>query len=55
MTTPAVMIRSETTSPTIAAGLSRRTTPSNKRPSPMEMTGSAVVTMDWTGARNLPC
>jgi len=55
MTTPAVMIRSETTSPTIAAAPPRRIAPSHNRLSPIEMTGSAVVTMDWTGARNLPC
>jgi hypothetical protein len=55
MTTPAVMTRSETTWPTIAAAPPRRMAPSHKRLSPMEMTGSAVVTMAWTGARNLPC
>jgi hypothetical protein len=54
ITIPTVISRSEATSPKTAAGLLRRTTPSHRMLSPMEMTGSAVVMMDWTGARNLP-
>ena len=55
MTIPDVMTRSATISQAICAGPPRKATPSYRTPSPIEMRGSAVVTMAWTGARNLPC
>ena len=55
MTIPTVMTSSETTTPAIAAGLLRSREPSHRTLSPMDMTGSVVVRMAWTGARNLPC
>ena len=55
MTIPAVISSSEATSPKMAAGPPRKTTPSRRTPSQMEMAGSAVVMIAWTGARNVPC
>ena len=54
-TIPAVMTSSETTTPAIAAGLLCSLAPSHRMLSPMEMMGSVVVRMAWTGARNVPC
>jgi hypothetical protein len=55
MTIPAVMTSSEITTPAIAAGLLCSREPSHRMLSPMEMIGSVVVRMAWTGARNRPC
>jgi hypothetical protein len=52
---PTVISSSEATWPKMATGLLRKTTPSHATPSAMEMTGSAVVMIAWTGASKVPC
>lgn len=54
MTIPTVISSSDATWPKTATGLVRRTTPSHSTPSAIETTGSVVVMMAWTGARNVP-
>jgi hypothetical protein len=54
-TIPAVISSRNRTSPLTSAAPPRNRTLSHPTPSAIETTGSAEVTIAWTGARSVPC